>query len=170
MKTMEAGARVIMRKLIGLCVLFAGLMCFVMMGYCYAQNVQNDNIPVATDTYGLMRQAVEYATKADAYNAYCSEPSSMASNFLDKFDQSQDITLEQKAVLTLSMEQVVQDFSQWLKKDRPSCTDLEFMIGRLEVMHKLKDVSYLLNGVDPAILPEDNIPELKDLISEKIAE
>ncbi|MCK5374572.1 MAG: hypothetical protein KAJ40_04755 [Alphaproteobacteria bacterium] len=157
-----------MRKLIGLCILLAGLMCFVKSGY--AQDAQKDDIPVVTDTYSLMRQAVEYATKADAYNAYCSEPSSMASNFLDKFGQSQDITLEQKAALTLLMEQVVQNFSQWLGKDRPSCTDLEFMMGRLEVMSKLKDVSYLLNGVDPATLPEDNIPELKDLISEKIAE
>ncbi|MFP4097609.1 MAG: hypothetical protein ACLFP8_05850 [Alphaproteobacteria bacterium] len=119
------------------------------------------------DRFSLMQQAIEYSTKADAYNAYCSEPSSMSSGFLDKFDLESDVTIEQKKVLVILMENVVKDFKQWLEEERPKCNDVEFMLGRLEVMRKLKDVSYLLNGVDPATLPEDNIPELRSMLLPK---
>jgi|GEM_PF-1881995 len=119
----------------------------------------------------LMKMAVKYATKADAYNAYCSdEPSSMSSDYLDRFDLDESVTIAQKGALVDVMDKELQDFLAWLEKDHPSCEDLEFMMGRLEVMRKLKDASYLLNGVDPATLPKDNIPELEDLLLPKSAD
>lgn len=119
------------------------------------------------DRYVLMKQAVEYSTKADAYNAYCDEPSSLSSAFLDRFDVQDDLSVEQKGELVSIMEDTVQKFVRWFKKDSPDCKALNFMMGRLEVMRKLKDVSYLLNGVDLSSLPPDNIPELKDLMINK---
>jgi hypothetical protein len=119
----------------------------------------------AVEPIDLMKRAVEYATKADAYSAYCSEePSSMASDYLDKFYLDESVTIAQKDELASVMEKEVQAFVEKLRKDTPSCDDLEFMMGRLEAMRKLKDVSYLLNGVDPATLPKDNIPELEELM------
>ena len=133
--------------------------CVGLAGQAYAQGEETP------DRFTLMKQAVKYATKADSYSAYCSdEPSSMASNYLDSFFLEAGVTIAQKDELASIMEKEVQSFLARLKEDKPSCSDLEFMMGRLEIMRKLKDVSYLLNGVDPATLPPDNIPNLEDLM------
>ncbi len=123
---------------------------------------------VDAKSFELMKQAIKFATKADAYNAYCSDkPSSMASDYLDRFYLDDSVTIAQKDELAGVMEQEAKGFLEQLQKNKPSCKDLEFMVMRLEIMRKLKDVSYLLNGVDPATLPPDDIPELKDLLSKK---
>ncbi len=149
-----------MKKRFGLLV-FAGVAVFA--GQAFAQEAVE---PI--DPMDLMKDAVKYATKADAYNAYCSEePSSMASDYLDQFFLKESVTIAQKDELASVMEKEVQAFLDKIQKEQPKCDDLEFMMGRLEVMRKLKDASYLLNGVDPATLPKDNIPELEDLILPK---
>lgn len=114
--------------------------------------------------FEIMKQTVNYATKADSYNAYCNEPSSMASDYLDRFYNDEVLSMSQKNELVGVMEEQVQNFLKWLKEKEPNCNDVAFMMGRLEVMRKLKDVSYIINGVDPASLPPDNIPELEKLL------
>jgi len=149
-----------MKKLLVLLMMLAGF-----AGQSFAQDAVLDK---KTDKLSLMKNAVKYATKADAYSAYCSDkPSSLASDYLDQFYLKKSVTIAQKDELASVMEQEVQAFVEMLQKDQPSCKDMEFMMGRLKVMRKLKDVSYLLNGIDPTTLPPDNIPELEQLILSK---
>ena len=151
-----------MNKVIGVLFLIAGLVAL-------AEPLHAQEQQVPDDSFTLMKRAVEYATKADAYNAYCSDPSSMASDYLDHFYTEEGVTTRQKEELAGVMEKEAQDFLAWLKKDEPVCTDLEFMMRHLEVMRKLRDVSYRLNGVDPATLPQDDIdiPNLDDLLPQR---
>ena len=143
--------------------MLVGLLLVDLVSFSGVVNAQ-EGTEAVPDRYTQMKQAVEYATKGDAYNAYCDKPSSMASDYLDRFFKEEGLTPQQKEALADVMEKEVRDFLAWLQKDQPSCEDLEFMMGRIEIMRKLRDVSYLLNGVDPATLPPDNIPELKDLL------
>lgn len=119
------------------------------------------------DDFSLMREAVEYSAKADAYNEYCEQSSSMASDFIDKFEKRGALTPQQKQeLIALQATQSKTELSS-LQAEEVVCKDLQFMLKRLEVMRKLKDVSYLLNGVDPSTIPEKTIPNLEDLLPPK---
>ncbi len=150
-----------MRKYIGLLAVCAGVITFPPQGYAQEQQAPSK----AEEHINLMKRAVKFATKADAYNAYCSEsPSTLASNYLDQFYLDESVSIAQKDELATVMEKEVKVFVELIQKDKPSCENVDFMLGRLEAMRELKNVSYLLNGIDPATIPEDNIPELKELL------
>ena len=139
--------------------------CMALAGFTGQALAQGAVAEQQVDHMALMKTAVKYATIADAYNAYCSEsPSTMASNYLDQFYLREDVTIVQKDELAGVMETEVNKFLANLQQNQPSCEDVEFMLGRLDAMRKLKDVSYLLNGVDPATIPDDDASELRDLL------
>ena len=91
----------------------------------------------------------------------------MASDFIDKFEKRGALTPQQKQeLIALQATQSKTELSS-LQAEEVVCKDLQFMLKRLEVMRKLKDVSYLLNGVDPSTIPEKTIPNLEDLLPPK---
>ncbi len=117
------------------------------------------------DEFTLMKQAVEYSTKADVYNAHCDKPSSLTDDFIKKFEEKRGLNPKSKSIL-LDMQ------SEYKKETRDKikgadCRDIEFMLKRLEIMRHLKDISYLLNGADPSTIPKDNIPNLEGLLPPK---
>jgi len=117
------------------------------------------------DEFMLMKQAVEYSTKADVYNAHCKKESSLADSFIEKFEEKRGIKGSKKSILMVL--QAKQRKETLDKVKGVDCKDLEFMMKRLEIMRHLKDVSYILNGVDPSTIPEDNIPDLEGLLPAK---
>ena len=121
------------------------------------------------DDFELMKQAVEYSAQADVYNAHCKQESSLAKDFIDKFEEKRALSSQQKNELIALQAQHRLETENQIKETGEGCKGLEFMMRRLEVMRKLKDVSYLLNGVDPSTLPQDNIPDLEHLLPPKTA-
>ena len=117
------------------------------------------------DEFTLMKQAVEYSTKADVYNAHCKKESSLADSFIEKFEEKRGIKGSKKSILMAL--QAKQRKETLDKVKGVDCKDLDFMMKRLEIMRHLKDVSYILNGVDPSTIPEDNIPDLEGLLPPK---
>lgn len=112
----------------------------------------------------LKQQAIMYASQADALNIYCEKDSTLADDLITKF--SSDDQIDGKELNTLKKLKEV-GFSaayETLKKDVPKCKDVSFMMSRLELMRKLRDVSYRLNGVDPETIPQPNMPALEDLL------
>ncbi len=112
----------------------------------------------------LMEQAVEYGAKADAYNAHCDKESHLADSFIEKFIEKRGISSDKAQNLRDLRDKEAKATRFALAKDAKTCKDLEFMMVRLDVMRKLKDISYLLNGVDPATLPEDQFPNIEELL------
>ncbi len=117
------------------------------------------------DEFTLMKQAVEYSTKADVYNAHCKKPSNLADNFIKKFEEKRGLKGDKKLILLGIQDRYKEETQNKIKG--VGCKDLEFMMKRLEIMRHLKDVSYILNGVDPSTLPKDNIPEIEGLLPPK---
>ena len=117
------------------------------------------------DEFTLMKQAVEYSTKADVYNAHCKKESSLADSFIEKFEEKRGLKGKKKATI-LGLQKKYKEETQAIVKG-VDCKDIEFMLKRLEIMRHLKDVSYILNGVDPSTIPEDNIPDLEGLLPPK---
>jgi len=117
------------------------------------------------DEFTLMKQAVEYSTKADVYNAHCKKESSLADSFIEKFEEKRGIKGSKKSILIALQDKQRKETLDKVKG--VDCKDLEFMMKRLEIMRHLKDVSYILNGVDPSTIPEDNIPDLEGLLPPK---
>ncbi len=116
------------------------------------------------DEFELMKQAIEHSAQADVYNAHCDKNSTLADDFIQKFENKRGITDTQKSRLTAIKQQNVAMAQKVIEGASEGCKSLDFMMKRIDVMRKLKDVSYLLNGVDPATLPPDNIPNLEDLL------
>lgn len=112
------------------------------------------------DDLSLMKQVIEYAATADVYGAFCDKPSSLADGFMGKFNRS---VKEKNDLLALKLK-YGQETKAKLEKDGLTCKNLDFMMQRYEIMRKLKDASYLLNGVDPSTLPQQNIPDLEGLM------
>jgi hypothetical protein len=115
-------------------------------------------------SFELMAKAVIYATQADAYNSFCEKKSAMAINFLETFEVTNGVSKKEYNALKTLHESNKSDTDRKLENDGKECKDVEFMITRLSIMRQLKDVSYRLNGVDPATLPPDTMPELEGLL------
>ncbi len=132
------------------------LLCFPLIAH--AQEAQNDS--------ELMRKAVTYAAQSDAYNLYCENETALAQKFIDKLVESKRASEEQEKNLVSLMDKNKSETYQNLKNE---CKNVEFMLKRLEIMRALKNVSYLLNGVAPEDIPEDNIPNIEDLMPPRSA-
>lgn len=112
----------------------------------------------------LMESAVRHSSQADAYNIYCDKESDLAGGFIEQLYENRDLSNEQwKSLLAIKAE-ILDLTSASLKEKGQDCKALEFMMPRLEVMQKLKDVSYLLNGINPKTLPAPNAPNIEDLL------
>ncbi|MGH1457180.1 MAG: hypothetical protein ACRBDI_10395 [Alphaproteobacteria bacterium] len=114
--------------------------------------------------FEMMARAVIYATQADSYNLFCEKDSDIAEKFLSKFKDMKDLSENEYAALVTLRDKNKIDTARKLKEGGKACSDVEFMLSRLQVMRELKDVSYLLNGVDPATLPPDTMPDLETLL------
>ncbi len=115
----------------------------------------------------LMVGTVVYGAQADAFSVHCEQDATFAQRFIVKFSAREDATDD----VVQYLQQIQRDnFGKMLgalKESEKPCKDIEVMLKRLDVMQKLKEVSYLLNGVDPKDIPKSNvIPELKELMPE----
>lgn len=135
------------------------ILCFSVFIFPVNAHEQTD-----ADEYELMKQAVQYSAEADAQSAYCDKESTMADDFIEKFEQKRNLTPAHKKELYILKDKNFNAVKDELTKEKTDCKDLKFMVKRLELMKKLKDVSYILNGVDPSTLPETNIPNLEELM------
>ena len=115
-------------------------------------------------SFELMAKAVIYATQADAYNRFCEKESEMAKGFLETFKAKDGVSDKEYNALEELHKNNESETNRKLSDDGKECKDVEFMITRLSIMRQLKDVSYRLNGVDPATLPSDAMPELEGLL------
>ncbi len=113
----------------------------------------------------LMIEAVVYGAQADAFGVHCGDEATFADRFIQKFSERKDAT---EKVIAYLIELQLDNFtkmSKVLESSEKDCKDLEVMMRRLEVMQKLKEVSYLLNGVDPKDIPKnDLLPELEGML------
>lgn len=117
--------------------------------------------------FELKKLAVMYAAQADSYGAHCQKESDMAQGFIVRFREEKVLTKAEDDVLVGVSSDNKSETSGILNAARADCKDIEFMLKRLEIMRKLKDVSYLLNGVAPEDIPQDNIPALNDFMPPK---
>ncbi len=115
----------------------------------------------------LMTQAVAYGAVADANNHYCEKQSDLSNSFIRKFIETKKVSNDAAEKLKALRELQYNKRLDTLKADAKSCEDLEFMMIRLDMMRKLKNISYRLNGVAEDDIPKDNIPELEHLIPPK---
>ncbi len=114
--------------------------------------------------FELMAKAVIYATQADAYNQYCEKESEMALHFLEKFKTVKSTSEKEYNALETLYKNNKDETNRILNEKKTECKDVEFMIKRLTIMRQLKNISYMLNGVDPSTLPSDMMPELEGLL------
>ncbi len=115
----------------------------------------------------LMARAVAYSAVADANNFYCDKPSDLAGSFIAKFVETQKVNENRAEQLKELKDSQYTKRLEKLKDDAKSCEDLEFMVVRLDTMRKLKDISYMLNGVAKEDIPPDNLPDLELLMPPK---
>lgn len=118
----------------------------------------------AEDRAALRSQAVTYSAQADAYNSLCESKTKFADNFISKFSENDELSEQGAADLKILRDKHYQVTLDRIEKKGIDCSALEYMLLRLQVMRKLKDVSYRLNGVDPSTLPPDNIPDIEGLL------
>jgi len=118
--------------------------------------------------FDLVQDAVQLATQVDIYNAYCDKESALADGFVKKFE-NRGITPEQKDRIIFLKDNVIKAMNEDLAERKPDCKKVDFLLERLKAMRILKAVSFALNGVDPATLPNAgaHIP-LEDLLKEPI--
>lgn len=119
------------------------------------------------DEFELMTRAVAYSSVSDANNFYCEKHSDLANSFISKFVETKKVSEVEAETLRGLREQQYNKRLSSLKADEKSCEDLEFMMIRLDIMRKLKDVSYRLNGVAEEDIPKDNLPDLEYLMPPK---
>lgn len=116
----------------------------------------------------LMIEAVVYGAQADAFSAHCGDEPTFAGRFIQKFSERKDATEKVIAYLVELQQENFIKMSKVLESSEKGCKDLEVMMRRLEVMQKLKETSYLLNGVDPKDIPKnDLLPELEGMLSKE---
>lgn len=118
----------------------------------------------------LMTQAVAYSAVADANNFYCEKHSNLSNDFIDKFVETKKVSGEGEVKLRELRDLQYKKRLETLKADEILCDDLEFMMIRLDMMRKLKDISYRLNGVPEEDIPPDNIPDLEGLMPPRTQE
>ena len=111
----------------------------------------------------LMKDAIFYAAQADAYNMHCKKDSSLADDFIRKFEKEREMSEEQVVTLKTMQTQIFKETQDMLNADNADCKDINFMMARLDVMEKLKDISYRINGVDLETVPQDTPPEMQEL-------
>ena len=113
----------------------------------------------------LMKRAVVYSSKSDAYSVFCEKDGVMAQTFITKFLETNKITSEQAEGFKVLARKNFSETMTELQEGGKACATVDVMIKRFEVMRELKNVSYLLNGVDPSTLPQDpNIPSIEQLM------
>ena len=141
-------------------------MKYVLSILCFSVFVFPLNVRAQTDAdeYELMKQAVQYSAEADAYSVYCEKESTLADDFIEKFEEKRNLTPVHKKELHALRDENFNVVREELTEAETDCKDLKFMVKRLELMKKLKDVSYILNGVDPSTLPEPDMPNLEELM------
>lgn len=112
----------------------------------------------------LKQQAIMYASQADALNIYCEKESRLADDLIKKFGADDQVEAQELGRLKKLKEVGYTAAYETLKKDLPKCKDVNFMMSRLALMRKLRDVSYRLNGIDPETVPQPQMPALEDLL------
>lgn len=135
------------------------ILCFSVFIFPVNAHAQTD-----ADEYTLMKQAVQYSAQADAHSIYCEKESTLADDFIEKFEEKRNLTPAHKKELDALREKTFNTATEELAAAETDCKDLKFMVKRLELMKKLKNVSYILNGVDPSTLPEPDMPNLEELM------
>ncbi len=114
--------------------------------------------------FELMRQAVMHSAKADAYSQHCEKESALAQSFIAKFKEKRDLSKEQEdELITLERTHSKQALMD-ARSIEGGCKNLDFMMKRFQVMRDLKDVSYLLNGIDPKTVADPTVPDLEALL------
>ncbi len=113
----------------------------------------------------LMIRSVLLSAKADAYAAYCDKETALAKGFIAQFHDKRGLTEDQVSKFESLRSGIHGSTLKTLEDEGKDCQDLGLMMARFDVMQKLKDVSYLLNGIDPETLPKNpDIPNLEDLL------
>lgn len=118
----------------------------------------------------LKTQAVTLAARTDAHNMYCDKKSTLTTDFINKFIETEQINTEETTRLRALHQLEYNKTITHLKQDAKPCEDLEFMLKRLQIMRKLKDISYQLNGVKKQDIPPDNIPDIDGLLPPRSSE
>lgn len=118
----------------------------------------------AEDEPSLHAQAVFFAAQADAYNVYCDEEAGLAQQFIDRFTEQKTVAESDILALEALRAHTQAEDVKVLQAAGLECNETRFMLAKLQVMRELKDVSYRLNGIDPATLDEPDIPALEDLM------
>lgn len=112
----------------------------------------------------LRQAAILYGAQADAFNIYCEKDSALAQSLMTKFSKEESVSEDDMALFQEIKEASFSAAYQALKKVVPDCKNVDFMMGRLKLMQKLRDVSYRLNGVDPETVPQPEIPDIEELL------
>ncbi|MGH1402981.1 MAG: hypothetical protein ACRBDL_01935 [Alphaproteobacteria bacterium] len=149
--------------------LFIGILFLPLGTFAQDGAVGNGDVPPVPaeehDEPLLMIRAVLLSAKADAYAAYCEKETALAKGFIAQFHDKRGLTVAQVQKFETLRADVYGQTIKQLKTDNKPCQDLNVMMARFDVMQKLKDVSYLLNGIDPETLPKNpDIPNLEDLL------
>lgn len=111
--------------------------------------------------FSLSEQAATLSAKVDSYAAYCGQDSMLSKGFMDKFADS-DFSMEQKNQLNESVQKTQEMTALALKEKNADCKSIDFMVERFQLMRQLKDVSYRLNGIDPATIPDKVMEGMPD--------
>ena len=123
---------------------------------------QNNGMP--TDDFTLMTQAVQYASQADAQNTYCKKESRLSIDFIEKFRDKLNLSKKHQQTLYNLQQKITDETTEILNRTMPDCRDINFTMERFNIMQKLKDVSYRLNGVDPKTVPGPEILDIERLL------
>ncbi len=113
----------------------------------------------------LMIKSIILSGRADAHNIHCEKETGIANSFINTFQEKRgltdDLAKQYKALSDKVQEQTLKAIGEL---DKP-CSDLDMMMLQLEVMKDLRNVSYLLNGIDPKSVPMNaDMPNLEDLL------
>ncbi len=119
-----------------------------------------------TDPWLLMQDAVKYSAQADAYGIYCEKEAVLAAGFIKKFEEQGRLSEEEVQELTDIKIKSFKETYDTLKTNAQECKEINFMTAWVDVMKQLKDVSYLINGVDPETVPKKMPPEIGELLGD----
>ncbi len=113
----------------------------------------------------LMIKSVILSSQADAHNEHCEKETDMAGNFIRTFQKKRGLTEDEAKQYHALSDKVHKQAMEHIKDVNKPCSDLDMMMMQLEVMKDLRNVSYLLNGIDPKSVPMNaDLPNLEDLL------
>lgn len=110
--------------------------------------------PPLDETASLEVQAIQLAAIGDAFNMNCNKETQITAAYLKKFIQNGMAAEQIKQLEEIG----VYYFETTVKnvvEGKRECVEVALLLERFQIMRKLRNVSYRLEGVDPASVPSE---------------